>query len=205
MSDEEFAGAEDSDYVCSDAEDEDFVFKCDKDLPERGVLPETKTFLLQCYDSEGGIDKCGWSSKLTKSLCDKHPDKLGAEGSILQSRVQTLADHWKRSNNKSSDSFQKIRTNVLKNSATSSSKRTKKTAPTPPRNKTTKKVASPVPPATTPPPKKKYTCSPAIGSPIMFGVRSRTISKKFLCVCIFCCVLLHSHHHQLCSLLQNLT
>lgn len=172
---DEFAGAEDSDYCCSEDEDEaedEGFFECDQDLPERGVKDETKAFLLQCYDNEGGIDKCGWSSKLTKSLCDKHPDKLGEEGSILRSRVQTLADHWKRTNKKSAEDFQKIRTNVLKKQTTTrKAKRTSDKS----RNKKAP-VTSSAAPSSPEPTTKKSVFSSSLGSP-MFGTK-RNISKK---------------------------
>lgn len=90
MSDEEFAAAS------TDSEQETESEPLDPRLPERGLFPDTKTFLISKLDEEGGLQKVNRSNNLLDSICNKYPEELGESGTELRLRVKTVAAHWKR-------------------------------------------------------------------------------------------------------------
>ena len=89
---QEFAGADQD----SGTEEEETATPDLSGVPERGIFPETKQFLLEKLDEEGGIDAINRKNELLQSICDKFPTELGAEGSELRKRVRTCVYHWKR-------------------------------------------------------------------------------------------------------------
>lgn len=70
--------------------------QCDQDLPARGLDLDTKLFLLQQIEENGGLktSKRWWLSNLFQC----HPSELGCRESKKRERVAFIVDRWKRSN-----------------------------------------------------------------------------------------------------------
>ena len=90
MSEEEFAEAS------TDSEQELESEPPDHRLPERGLFPDTKKFLISKLDEEGGLQKVNRSNNLLDSICNRYSEELGERGTELRLRVKTVAAHWKR-------------------------------------------------------------------------------------------------------------
>ena len=67
-------------------------------IPERGLYPETRKFLLTQLDEKGGPEAISRDNKLLEQIINKYPRELGQEDTtpLLYKRVRTCAYHWKR-------------------------------------------------------------------------------------------------------------
>jgi hypothetical protein len=73
------------------------VFKCDANLPWRGVDTAVKIFLVRKLDGAGGPQASSYQSHWLNNLCNNNPEILGCVDSQLCVRVGFLVDCWKRS------------------------------------------------------------------------------------------------------------
>ena len=95
---QEFEDAQDSDFEEEDTKpDQSFRNSFIPEVPERGLFPHTRKFLIDKLDDEGGPAAITRDNKLLDAICLKHPKQLGSEGSELLKRVRTCAYHWKAS------------------------------------------------------------------------------------------------------------
>lgn len=66
------------------------------EVPERGLYPETRKFLLTKLDTEGGPEAITRENKLLEKIINKYPNELGSDDTpVLIKRVRTCAYHWK--------------------------------------------------------------------------------------------------------------